>query len=109
MWPDTYPVEYPENYLPPVTAADRETDLIPEGVIRTDDGGLTYHYDSQPGCALHGTNMKSLVESRYLTTRGRRVAKRVWRREDLTYEKDRITITDSLNRREDRTRRAKPG
>ncbi|EME9580093.1 RHS repeat protein, partial [Escherichia coli] len=67
----------------------QETDLIPEGVIRTDDERThRYHYDSQHRL-VHYTRTQyaePLVESRYLyDPLGRRVAKRVWRRErDLT-------------------------
>ncbi|WP_145865210.1 DUF6531 domain-containing protein, partial [Escherichia coli] len=66
-----------------------KTDLIPEGVIRTDDERThRYHYDSQHRL-VHYTRTQyaePLVESRYLyDPLGRRVAKRVWRRErDLT-------------------------
>ncbi|MDF6436171.1 RHS repeat protein, partial [Escherichia coli] len=66
-----------------------KTDLIPEGVIRTDDERThRYHYDSQHRL-VHYTRTQyaePLVESRYLyDLLGRRVAKRVWRRErDLT-------------------------
>ncbi|MGT8063085.1 RHS repeat-associated core domain-containing protein, partial [Escherichia coli] len=62
-------------------------DRIPAGVIRTDDE-RTHHYDSQHRLVFytriqHG---EPLVESRYLyDPLGRRMAKRVWRRErDLT-------------------------
>ncbi|EES3894330.1 RHS repeat protein [Escherichia coli] len=66
-----------------------KTDLIPAGVIRTDDERTHhYHYDSQHRLVFytriqHG---EPLVESRYLyDPLGRRMAKRVWRRErDLT-------------------------
>ncbi|SQO71394.1 Rhs core protein [Escherichia coli] len=66
-----------------------QTDLIPAGVIRTDDERTHhYHYDSQHRLVFytriqHG---EPLVESRYLyDPLGRRMAKRVWRRErDLT-------------------------
>ncbi len=64
-----------------------KTDRIPAGVIRTDDE-RTHHYDSQHRLVFytriqHG---EPLVESRYLyDPLGRRMAKRVWRRErDLT-------------------------
>ncbi len=66
-----------------------KTDLIPEGGIRTDDERTHwYHYDSQHRL-VHYTRTQyaePLVESRYLyDPLGRRVAKRVWRRErDLT-------------------------
>ncbi|WP_214672536.1 RHS repeat domain-containing protein, partial [Escherichia coli] len=62
-----------------------KTDLIPAGVIRTDDERTHhYHYDSQHRLVFytriqHG---EPLVESRYLyDPLGRRMAKRVWRRE----------------------------
>ncbi|WP_249438711.1 type VI secretion system Vgr family protein, partial [Escherichia coli] len=66
-----------------------KTDLIPAGVIRTDDERTHhYHYDSQHRLVFytriqHG---EPLVESRYLyDPLGRRMVKRVWRRErDLT-------------------------
>ncbi|HBA7419405.1 TPA: RHS repeat protein [Escherichia coli] len=66
-----------------------KTDRIPAGVIRTDDERTHhYHYDSQHRLEFytriqHG---EPLVESRYLyDPLGRRMAKRVWRRErDLT-------------------------
>ncbi|EEQ6356154.1 RHS repeat protein [Escherichia coli] len=66
-----------------------KTDRIPTGVIRTDDERTHhYHYDSQHRLVFytriqHG---EPLVESRYLyDPLGRRMAKRVWRRErDLT-------------------------
>ncbi|WP_148934374.1 type VI secretion system tip protein TssI/VgrG, partial [Escherichia coli] len=66
-----------------------KTDRIPAGVIRTDDERTHhYHYDSQHRLVFytriqHG---EPLVESRYLyDLLGRRMAKRVWRRErDLT-------------------------
>ncbi|EPI0017191.1 type IV secretion protein Rhs [Escherichia coli] len=66
-----------------------KTDLIPAGVIRTDDERTHhYHYDSQHRLVFytriqHG---EPLVESRYLyDPLGRRMAKRGWRRErDLT-------------------------
>ncbi|MFL9414558.1 RHS repeat-associated core domain-containing protein, partial [Escherichia coli] len=66
-----------------------KTDRIPAGVIRTDDERPHhYHYDSQHRLVFytriqHG---EPLVESRYLyDPLGRRMAKRVWRRErDLT-------------------------
>ncbi|MEL8732537.1 RHS repeat protein, partial [Escherichia coli] len=62
-----------------------KTDLIPEGVIRTDDERThRYHYDSRHRL-VHYTRTQyaePLVESRYLyDPLGRRVAKRVWRRE----------------------------
>ncbi|MXH53844.1 DUF4329 domain-containing protein, partial [Escherichia coli] len=66
-----------------------KTDRIPAGVIRTDDERTHhYYYDSQHRLVFytriqHG---EPLVESRYLyDPLGRRMAKRVWRRErDLT-------------------------
>ncbi|MEC9752768.1 RHS repeat domain-containing protein, partial [Escherichia coli] len=66
-----------------------KTDRIPAGVIRTDDERTHhYQYDSQHRLVFytriqHG---EPLVESRYLyDPLGRRMAKRVWRRErDLT-------------------------
>ncbi|BCM53914.1 RHS element core protein [Escherichia coli] len=66
-----------------------KTDRIPAGVIRTDDERTHHHhYDSQHRLVFytriqHG---EPLVESRYLyDPLGRRMAKRVWRRErDLT-------------------------
>ncbi|MBA8576407.1 RHS repeat protein [Escherichia coli] len=66
-----------------------KTDRIPEGVIRMhDERTHHYHYDSQHRLVFytriqHG---EPLVESRYLyDPLGRRMAKRVWRRErDLT-------------------------
>ncbi|EPN0777916.1 RHS element protein, partial [Escherichia coli] len=66
-----------------------KTDLIPEGVIRTDNERThRYHYDSRHRL-VHYTRTQyaePLVESCYLyDPLGRRVAKRVWRRErDLT-------------------------
>ncbi|GCL75281.1 type IV secretion protein Rhs [Escherichia coli] len=70
-------------------AITEKTDRIPAGVIRTDDERTHhYHYDSQHRLVFytriqHG---EPLVESRYLyDPLGRRMAKRVWRRErDLT-------------------------
>ncbi|EHL5503733.1 RHS repeat protein, partial [Escherichia coli] len=66
-----------------------KTDLIPEGGIRTDDERThRYHYDSQHRLVYYTRTQyaEPLVESRYLyDPLGRRVAKRVWRRErDLT-------------------------
>ncbi|ENA8541713.1 RHS repeat protein [Escherichia coli] len=64
-----------------------KTDRIPTGVIRTDDE-RTHHYDSQHRLVFHTRiqHGEPLVESRYLyDPLGRRMAKRVWRRErDLT-------------------------
>ncbi len=66
-----------------------KTDRIPTGVIRTDDERTHhYHYDSQHRTVFHTRiqHGEPLVESRYLyDPLGRRMAKRVWRRErDLT-------------------------
>ncbi|HDP7989185.1 TPA: RHS repeat protein [Escherichia coli] len=66
-----------------------KTDRIPTGVIRTDDERTHYyHYDSQHRLVFHTRiqHGEPLVESRYLyDLLGRRMAKRVWRRErDLT-------------------------
>ncbi|HEI4071502.1 TPA: RHS repeat protein [Escherichia coli] len=66
-----------------------KTDRIPTGVIRTDDERTHhYHYDSQHRQVFHTRiqHGEPLVESRYLyDPLGRRMAKRVWRRErDLT-------------------------
>ncbi|MIB42305.1 RHS repeat protein [Escherichia coli] len=66
-----------------------KTDRIPTGVIRTDDERPHhYHYDSQHRLVFHTRiqHGEPLVESRYLyDPLGRRMAKRVWRRErDLT-------------------------
>ncbi|EHU9162958.1 RHS repeat protein [Escherichia coli] len=66
-----------------------KTDRIPAGVIRTDDERThPYHYDSQHRLVFHTRiqHGEPLVESRYLyDPLGRRMAKRVWRRErDLT-------------------------
>ncbi|ENI9144852.1 RHS repeat protein, partial [Escherichia coli] len=66
-----------------------KTDRIPTGVIRTDDERTHhYHYDSQHRLVFHTRiqHGEPLVESRYLyDPLGRRMAKRVWRRErDLT-------------------------
>ncbi|HGG2426081.1 TPA: RHS repeat-associated core domain-containing protein, partial [Escherichia coli] len=66
-----------------------KTDRIPTGVIRTDDERTHhYHYDSQHRLVFHTRiqHGERLVESRYLyDPLGRRMAKRVWRRErDLT-------------------------
>ncbi|EEY3956378.1 RHS repeat protein [Escherichia coli] len=65
------------------------SDRIPTGVIRTDDERTHhYHYDSQHRLVFHTRiqHGEPLVESRYLyDPLGRRMAKRVWRRErDLT-------------------------
>ncbi|MDF7697858.1 RHS repeat protein, partial [Escherichia coli] len=66
-----------------------KTDRIPAGVIRTDDERTHhYRYDSQHRLVFHTRiqHGEPLVESRYLyDPLGRRMAKRVWRRErDLT-------------------------
>ncbi|WP_137547508.1 RHS repeat domain-containing protein, partial [Escherichia coli] len=91
MWPDNR-IARDANYLYRYDRHGRltkKTDLIPEGVIRTDDERThRYHYDSQHRL-VHYTRTQyaePLVESRYLyDPLGRRVAKRVWRRErDLT-------------------------
>ncbi|EGD1669095.1 RHS repeat protein [Escherichia coli] len=91
MWPDNR-IARDAHYLYRYDRYGRlteKTDLIPEGVIRTDDERThRYHYDSQHRL-VHYTRTQyeePLVESRYLyDPLGRRVAKRVWRRErDLT-------------------------
>ncbi|MCQ5755520.1 RHS repeat protein, partial [Escherichia coli] len=91
MWPDNR-IARDAHYLYRYDRHGRlteKTDLIPEGVIRTDDERThRYHYDSQHRL-VHYTRTQyaePLVESRYLyDPLGRRVAKRVWWRErDLT-------------------------
>ncbi|EGL0971946.1 RHS repeat protein, partial [Escherichia coli] len=91
MWPDNR-IARDAHYLYRYDRHGRLTEktyLIPEGVIRTDDERThQYHYDSQHRL-VHYTRTQyaePLVESRYLyDPLGRRVAKRVWRRErDLT-------------------------
>ncbi|EOQ2389741.1 RHS repeat-associated core domain-containing protein, partial [Escherichia coli] len=91
MWPDNR-ITRDAHYLYRYDRHGRlteKTDLIPEGVIRTDDERThRYHYDSRHRL-VHYTRTQyaePLVESRYLyDPLGRRVAKRVWRRErDLT-------------------------
>ncbi|ORS32371.1 RHS repeat domain-containing protein, partial [Escherichia coli] len=91
MWPDNR-IARDAHYLYRYDRHGRlteKTDLIPEGVIRTDDERThQYHYDSQHRL-VHYTRTQyeePLIESRYLyDPLGRRVAKRVWRRErDLT-------------------------
>ncbi|EPQ5262054.1 RHS repeat-associated core domain-containing protein, partial [Escherichia coli] len=91
MWPDNC-IARDAHYLYRYDRHGRlteKTDLIPEGVIRTDDERThRYHYDSRHRL-VHYTRTQyaePLVESRYLyDPLGRRVAKRVWRRErDLT-------------------------
>ncbi|EFD6485594.1 RHS repeat protein, partial [Escherichia coli] len=91
MWPDNR-IARDAHYLYRYDRHGRlteKTDLILEGVIRTDDERThRYHYDSQHRL-VHYTRTQyaePLVESRYLyDPLGRRVAKRVWRRErDLT-------------------------
>ncbi len=91
MWPDNR-IARDAHYLYRYDRHGRlteKTDLIPEGGIRTDDERThRYHYDSQHRL-VHYTRTQyaePLVESRYLyDPLGRRVAKRVWRRErDLT-------------------------
>ncbi|MFA7998674.1 RHS repeat-associated core domain-containing protein, partial [Escherichia coli] len=90
-WPDnriTEDAHYVYRYDEYGRLAEK-TDRIPAGVIRTDDERTHhYHYDSQHRLVFytriqHG---EPLVESRYLyDPLGRRMAKRVWRRErDLT-------------------------
>ncbi|EKM5158407.1 RHS repeat protein, partial [Escherichia coli] len=91
VWPDNRITE-DAHYLYRYDEYGRlteKTDRIPAGVIRTDDERTHhYHYDSQHRLVFytriqHG---EPLVESRYLCDPlGRRMAKRVWRRErDLT-------------------------
>ncbi|EGI99420.1 core protein, partial [Shigella boydii 5216-82] len=91
MWPDNR-IARDAHYLYRYDRHGRlteKTDFIPEGGIRTDDERThRYHYDSQHRL-VHYTRTQyaePLVESRYLyDPLGRRVAKRVWRRErDLT-------------------------
>ncbi|EFZ8639234.1 RHS repeat protein, partial [Shigella dysenteriae] len=91
MWPDNR-IARDAHYLYRYDRHGRlteKTDLIPEGGICTDDERThRYHYDSQHRL-VHYTRTQyaePLVESRYLyDPLGRRVAKRVWRRErDLT-------------------------
>ncbi|EOM4066365.1 RHS repeat-associated core domain-containing protein, partial [Escherichia coli] len=91
MWPDNR-IARDAHYLYRYDRHGRlteKTDLIPEGVIRTDDERThRYHYDSRHRL-VHYTRTQyaePLVESRYLyDPLGRRVAKRVWQRErDLT-------------------------
>ncbi|ENG68795.1 RHS repeat-associated core domain protein, partial [Escherichia coli p0305293.4] len=91
MWPDNR-IARDAHYLYRYDRHGRlteKTDLIPEGGIRTDDERThRYHYDSQHRL-VHYTRTQYAeprVESRYLyDPLGRRVAKRVWRRErDLT-------------------------
>ncbi|HBB4978322.1 TPA: RHS repeat protein, partial [Escherichia coli] len=85
MWPDNR-IARDAHYLYRYDRHGRlteKTDLIPEGVIRTDDERThRYHYDSQHRL-VHYTRTQyaePLVESRYLyDPLGRRVAKRVWR------------------------------
>ncbi|EOU7687814.1 rhs element protein RhsC, partial [Escherichia coli] len=91
MWPDNR-IARDAHYLYRYDRHGRlteKTDLIPEGVIRTDDERThRYHYDSQHRLVHYTWTQyaEPLVESRYLyDPLGRRVAKRVWRRErDLT-------------------------
>ncbi|EPD9603658.1 rhs element protein RhsB, partial [Escherichia coli] len=83
MWPDNR-IARDAHYLYRYDRHGRlteKTDLIPEGVIRTDDERThQYHYDSQHRL-VHYTRTQyeePLVESRYLyDPLGRRVAKRV--------------------------------
>ncbi len=89
MWPDNR-IARDAHYLYRYDRYGRlteKTDLIPEGGIRTDDERThRYHYDSQHRL-VHYTRTQyaePLVESRYLyDPLGRRVAKRVWRRENM--------------------------
>ncbi|EPP0985290.1 RHS repeat-associated core domain-containing protein, partial [Escherichia coli] len=91
MWPDNR-IARDAHYLYRYDRYGRlteKTDLIPEGGIRTDDERThRYHYDSQHRLVYYTRTQyaEPLVESRYLyDPLGRRVAKRVWRRErDLT-------------------------
>ncbi|HDV1430458.1 TPA: RHS repeat protein, partial [Escherichia coli] len=84
MWPDNR-IARDAHYLYRYDRHGRlteKTDLIPEGVIRTDDERThRYHYDSRHRL-VHYTRTQyaePLVESRYLyDPLGRRVAKRVW-------------------------------
>ncbi|MBJ2057378.1 RHS repeat protein [Escherichia coli] len=90
-WPDNRIVEdahYVYHY-DEYGRLTEKTDRIPTGVIRTDDERTHhYHYDSQHRLVFHTRiqHGEPLVESRYLyDPLGRRMAKRVWRRErDLT-------------------------
>ncbi|ENL6268953.1 RHS repeat protein, partial [Escherichia coli] len=90
MWPDNR-IARDAHYLYRYDRHGRlteKTDLIPEGVRTDDERTHRYHYDSQHRL-VHYTRTQyaePLVESRYLyDPLGRRVAKRVWRRErDLT-------------------------
>ncbi|WP_137504010.1 RHS repeat protein, partial [Escherichia coli] len=83
MWPDNR-IARDAHYLYRYDRHGRlteKTDLIPEGVIRTDDERThRYHYDSRHRL-VHYTRTQyaePLVESRYLyDPLGRRVAKRV--------------------------------
>ncbi|EJD4015017.1 RHS repeat protein [Escherichia coli] len=90
-WPDNRIAEdahYVYHYDEYGRLTDK-TDRIPTGVIRTDDERTHhYHYDSQHRLVFHTRiqHGEPQVESRYLyDPLGRRMAKRVWRRErDLT-------------------------
>ncbi|HCP3858537.1 TPA: RHS repeat protein, partial [Escherichia coli] len=91
VWPDNRITE-DAHYLYRYDEYGRlteKTDRIPAGVIRTDDERTHhYRYDSQHRLVFHTRiqHGEPLVESRYLyDPLGRRMAKRVWRRErDLT-------------------------
>ncbi|GDF54398.1 type IV secretion protein Rhs [Escherichia coli] len=91
VWPDNRITE-DAHYLYRYDEYGRlteKTDRIPTGVIRTDDERTHhYHYDSQHRLVFYTRiqHEEPLVESRYLyDPLGRRMAKRVWRRErDLT-------------------------
>ncbi|EOX7729324.1 RHS repeat-associated core domain-containing protein, partial [Escherichia coli] len=91
VWPDNRITE-DAHYLYRYDEYGRlteKTDRIPAGVIRTDDERTHhYHYDSQHRLVFYTRiqHEEPLVESRYLyDPLGRRMAKRVWRRErDLT-------------------------
>ncbi|MEH4114759.1 RHS repeat protein, partial [Escherichia coli] len=103
VWPDNRITE-DAHYLYRYDEYGRlteKTDRIPAGVIRTDDERTHhYHYDSQHRLVFytriqHG---EPLVESRYLCDPlGRRMAKRVWRR-----ERD-LTVWMSLSRKPEET------
>ncbi|WP_338927920.1 RHS element core protein [Escherichia coli] len=95
LHPDSTLTAWPDNRIAEDAHYDEygrlteKTDRIPTGVIRTDDERTHhYHYDSQHRLVFHTRiqHGEPLVESRYLyDPLGRRMAKRVWRRErDLT-------------------------
>ncbi len=81
MWPDNR-IARDAHYLYRYDRHGRlteKTDLIPEGVIRTDDGAAhhRYHYDSQHRL-VHYTRTQyaePLVESRYYDPLGRQGGK----------------------------------